>query len=85
ISKALEDICFGIRDAQKTMREKIDNFPIAPAFMDGKSVIKDNNISFDISISIQSSETVNKEGEAKTAKIVVIGGSINKEIANAII
>ena len=79
ISKAIIDICRGIKEAQRTIYDEVQNVPIAPAFMDGKSKLKEGEqkISFDIWVSISNNTKMDKTGEAKI--INVIGGSINKE------
>ncbi len=78
ISQTIIDICLGIKKAQRVIFEEVKNVPIAPAFMSGKSVISksEQKISFDIMISASSVQKTDKGG---SAKISVIGGSINKE------
>lgn len=78
ISRAIIDICRGIKEAQRTIYDEVQNVPIAPAFMHGISQLNKGKqeISFDILVSISNNEKAGKNGEAK---ISVIGGSINKE------
>ncbi|MDR1696382.1 MAG: hypothetical protein LBR69_07145 [Endomicrobium sp.] len=78
ISQSIIDICLGIKVAQKTIYEAVENVPIAPAYMGGKSVLEkgEQKISFDIMVETSSSEQTQKQGDVK---IYVVGGSINKE------
>lgn len=76
ITKVLEDICLGISKAQTNVSKELDNYPIAPVRMNGISVFKESEVSFDIAITTSNQEKNGKEGGAK---ISVIGASINKE------
>jgi hypothetical protein len=69
------DICLGIKEAQKTVYEYVENVPITPAFMSGVSQMEHGpeKISFDILVSISDSSKKEKNGEAK---ITVIRASI---------
>jgi hypothetical protein len=78
ISKTLEDICLGIKDAQGKVSARLKNYPIAPAFVDGESAIKETAISFDIA---GTDSTDAKNAKVGAAKIAVVSASINKENA----
>ena len=80
IYKGSLDICLGIKEAQKTVYEHVENVPIAPAFMSGVNQMEHGpeKISFDILVSISDSSKKEKNGEAK---ITVIRASIGSETA----
>lgn len=80
IHKSLTDICLGIQQAQIEVEKRIGNYPIAPASMNGKSVIDDSKQLIDFELSVNISEESNLAGEVtgKTKGVIeVIGASIS--------
>ena len=77
ISESIKQICFGIREAQKEVSDEIGNFPIAPAFIEGKAVYtKQQDIEFDIAITVTEDNKLNASGGVN---IKVLDGSAKKE------
>ena len=78
IAKSIEQICFGIRDAQRTMIEENDNNqPVAPARVEGKLVVKAaQEIHFDLAVTITDDEKLNAGGRVG---IGVVGGNLEKQ------
>ena len=54
IEKSLMQICKGVRSAQNKAFEETGNYPIAPAYMEGKAVYEkwDQVITFDVTVSV---------------------------------
>lgn len=76
ISQSIIDICCGVNEAQKIVYEKFKNFPVAPAYVEGKNVAikSEQTISFDILVKTSESEYNQKQG---SAKIYVVDGTLN--------
>ena len=77
IRESLEQICYGIREAQLNTKEKIKNCPIAPAFVAGDPVYKNSgSIDFDIAITVTTDQKLEAAGKAN---ISVVGGGLKGE------
>lgn len=76
IEKSLVEICMGIRGAQFKIKEEINNYPIAPAFMEGKSVIEKNgtSIDFDIAVKITNDQKSEVQGTGGTKGLIEVIG-----------
>ena len=81
IAKSITDICLGIRDAQRIVNYETGNVPIAPAFMDGKSILKNVNdkITFDVSVSVSKGS---KKGGNGGIKVTILGAEVNGEMSS---
>lgn len=77
ISKTIVEICEGIRDAQGATRKLTNNTPIAPAYLDGRSVLSkaDDRITFDVSVSFSEASEKHKGGGVK---IQVINADVDR-------
>ncbi len=66
----------GIRGAQFKISEEINNYPIAPAFMEGKSVIEKNgtSIDFDIAVKISTDQKSEVQGSGNTKGLIEVIG-----------
>ena len=76
IKQSIVDICHGIKNARDEIHEEMNNFPIAPAFIDGKRHFDKllEKIEFDICVTT-TEEGSRKVGGGANIKVVSIGAS----------
>lgn len=78
IEKSLSDICLGIKAAQNNTFEKLGNYPISPAFIDGKPVYNKNIEKIEFDICVTTSENT-KSSKVGNGNIKVVSASLSSE------
>ncbi len=53
IKLTIEDICLGILDARDSLKEQLNNCPVAPANLNGNNVAGVEKITFDIAVTTE--------------------------------